>query len=287
MKVGTVPKITAGAVAIIILAFIGTRHFITSKEDSSPSVEVVTSAPTESAQTDAALKGVVTAPVREDKPQISAEEMQQIEDFFAQLDEADVQSGTNTSQLPSESETESSTTDTNSSSGSTGLSAEQVMHAYVEGLRNLDFEAALLLATGDARRWVEGQLRSLNRKIPEEEHEFMLQNLLKELESDKEMPKVAIEMIVQEFRRKMQPSEQEKKNRANLERRFGQVEVVSNEYVGDEFHFRLRTSGPFVSEELPDDAKSFVPKYIDAFVKVQKADDVWQIYESADEVVYH
>ena len=48
MKVGTVPKITAGAVAIIVLAFIGTRQFISSKEDSSPSVEVVTS--TESAQ---------------------------------------------------------------------------------------------------------------------------------------------------------------------------------------------------------------------------------------------
>ncbi len=289
MKVGTVPKITAGAVAIIVLAFIGTRQFLSSREDSSPSVEVVTSAESAHsvAQTDATRKGAVSAPVPEDKPQISAEEMQQIEDFFAQLDEADVQSGTNTSQLPSDSETEPSTTDTNSSSGSTGLSAEQVMHAYVEGLRNLDFEAALLLATGDARRWVEGQLRSLNRKIPEEEHEFMLQNLLKELESDKEMPKVAIEMIVQEFRRKMQPSEQEKKNRANLERRFGQVEVVSNEYVGDEFHFRLRTSGPFVPEELPDDAKSFVPKYIDAFVKMQKADDVWQIYESADEVVYH
>ena len=289
VKIGTVPKITAGAVVIIVLAFIGTRQFISSKADPSPSVEFVTS--TESAQsvaqTAASRKAAVTPPLRDDKPQISAEEMQQIEDFFAQLDEADVQSGTNTSQLPSESETEPSTTDTNSSSGSTGLSAEQVMHAYVEGLRNLDFEAALLLATGDARRWVEGQLRSLNRKIPEEEHEFMLQNLLKELESDKEMPKVAIEMIVQEFRRKMQPSEQEKKNRANLERRFGQVEVVSNEYVGDEFHFRLRTSGPFVSEELPDDAKSFVPKYIDAFVKVQKADDVWQIYESADEVVYH
>ena len=289
MKVGTVPKITAGAVAIIVLAFIGTRQFLSSREDSSPSVEVVTSAESAHsvAQTDATRKGAVSAPVPEDKPQISAEEMQQIEDFFAQLDEADVQSGTNTSQLPSDSETEPSTTDTNSSSGSTGLSAEQVMHANVEGLRNLDFEAALLLATGDARRWVEGQLRSLNRKIPEEEHEFMLQNLLKELESDKEMPKVAIEMIVQEFRRKMQPSEQEKKNRANLERRFGQVEVVSNEYVGDEFHFRLRTSGPFVPEELPDDAKSFVPKYIDAFVKMQKADDVWQIYESADEVVYH
>ena len=47
MKVGTVPKITAGAVAIIVLAFIGTRQFISSREDSSPSVEIVTS--TESA----------------------------------------------------------------------------------------------------------------------------------------------------------------------------------------------------------------------------------------------
>ena len=36
MKVGTVPKITAGAVVIIVLAFIGTRQFISSKEDSCP-----------------------------------------------------------------------------------------------------------------------------------------------------------------------------------------------------------------------------------------------------------
>ena len=100
MKVGTVPKITVGAVAIIVLAFIGTRQFISSKEDSSPSVEVVTS--TESANsvapTDAASKNVVTTPLPEDKPQISAEEMQQIEDFFAQLDEADAQSAVDTPQ---------------------------------------------------------------------------------------------------------------------------------------------------------------------------------------------
>ncbi len=289
MKVGTVPKITAGAVAIIALVLIGTRQFISSKEDSSPSVEIVTSTESTNSvgQTDATRKNVLTAPSREDKPQISAEEMEQIEDFFAQLEEEDAQSGVDTSQLSSESETESNTADTNSSSGSTGLSAEQVMHAYVERLQNLDFEAVFPLVTGDARRWVEGQSRSLNRKIPEEEREFMLQNLLKKLESDEEMPKVAIEMIVQEFRRKMQPSEQERKNRANLERRFGQVEVVSNEYVGDEFHFRLRTSGPPLPNQLPDDAKSFIPKYIDALVKMQKVDGSWQIYESEDEVVYH
>ena len=96
MKIGTVPKITAGAVAIIVLAFIGTRQFISSKEDSSPSVESVTSAPNETAnsvvQRNATRTGAVTAPSREDKPQISAEEMQQIEDFFAQLESADLQS---------------------------------------------------------------------------------------------------------------------------------------------------------------------------------------------------
>ena len=78
MKVGTIPKITAGVVAVVILAYFGTRQFISSKEDTSPSVEVVTS--TESinsvAQTDAIPKGAVTATSREDKLKISAEEMQ-------------------------------------------------------------------------------------------------------------------------------------------------------------------------------------------------------------------
>ena len=63
-------------------------------------VEIVTS--TESAnavtQTDAARKGAVTATPREDKPQISTEEMRQIEDFFAQLEEADAQSGVDASE---------------------------------------------------------------------------------------------------------------------------------------------------------------------------------------------
>ncbi len=90
MKVGTVPKIAAGAVAIIVLVFIGTRQFISSKEDSSPSVDFVASTPNETvhsvAQRGTTRKGAVTAPLREEKSQISAEEMEQIEDFFAQLD---------------------------------------------------------------------------------------------------------------------------------------------------------------------------------------------------------
>ena len=288
MKVGTATKITAGVVIIIALAVIGARQFISSKEDSSPSVEVVTS--TESAnsvaQTDTTRKGTVTAPSREDKPQISAEEMEQIEDFFAQLDESDAQSGVNTSQHSSESETQSSTSSANGISDSISLSAEAAMNAYVEGLQNLDFESILQLVTGDAKVWVESQLRRLNHEISEEEQGLMLQGALEELESE-QVPEAAIGMIIQEFRRKMQPQERLKKNRSNLERRFGQVKVVSSEYVGEEFHFRLRTLGPPVSAELPDDARNFIPKFIDALVKMQKVDGAWQIYESEDEVVYH
>lgn len=86
MKIGTVPKITVGAAAIIGLGLIGTHHFILSKEDSSPSVEIVT--PTLAPQTNFTRKRTVTAPQPENKPQISAEEMQRIENFFAQLEEA-------------------------------------------------------------------------------------------------------------------------------------------------------------------------------------------------------
>ena len=94
MKVGTVANITVSAAAIIGLAFVGTRQFISSKEDSSPSVEIVTSTPSVStrsvARTDA-TRTTATAPRRVEEPQISAEEMEQIESFFTQLEEADAQ----------------------------------------------------------------------------------------------------------------------------------------------------------------------------------------------------
>ena len=106
MKFGTVPKIIAGAVAIIVLAVIGTLWLISASEDSTPEVEVVMSSPNEFsesvAQTDTARKDAVTAASREEKPQISAEEMQQIEDFFAQLESANLQSEMGTPQSPTD-----------------------------------------------------------------------------------------------------------------------------------------------------------------------------------------
>jgi len=89
MKIGTVSKITVGAAAIIGLGLIGTRHFILSKEDSSPTVEIVTSTLSEATHTvrsTNATRGKVTAPRRVEKPQITAAEMEQIESFFAHLE---------------------------------------------------------------------------------------------------------------------------------------------------------------------------------------------------------
>lgn len=91
LKVGTVSKFTVGATAIIGITVIGIHQFISSKEGS-PSVEIVTStssAPTHSVtRRDAARKTVkASRRARAVVPQISTEEMERIERFFAQLEE--------------------------------------------------------------------------------------------------------------------------------------------------------------------------------------------------------
>lgn len=284
MKVGTASKITAGVVIIIVLAFIGTRQFMSSKEDSSPLVEVVIS--TESAnsitQTDSVHKGVVTAPSREDKPQISAEEMEQIEEFFAQLDESDAQSGVDTSQLPSESGTESSTTDTNASVESTSLSAEELMDFYVEAYKNLDFEAMLPYVTSTARYEVEAAIQMFSGGI----QEAVLNNIVNHLPEG--MPEDKTNEVMQLMEETMHdPMFQE-----IMQSIISQVEVVGSEYVGDEFHFQFRMTLPKI--EMPDLSNMpeipgmeqpeipelpEMPEYIDSTVKMRKENGVWQIYE--------
>ena len=125
MKVGTVPKITVSAAAIIGLGVIGTHHFILSKEDTSPSVEIVTSTPSHSInsvpRTDATRRAVVS-PRSADSAQISVAEMEQIERFFSQLDAADAQDieiaqkKATSSEMDIESEHEISETDATGSS---------------------------------------------------------------------------------------------------------------------------------------------------------------------------
>ena len=276
MKVGTVPKITAGAVAVIVLAFIGTRQFISSKEDSSSSVEVVTSS-TETAnspaQTDATLKGVVTAPALEDKPQISKEEMEQIEDFFAQLEDTDVQSETDTSQLPTDAASDrdsdsDNVTDSSVASEDAGLSAEEVMNAYVEAFRNVDFEATLPFVTGTMRESIEFGLRTFGGEIPEE---FVIETL-NAIEDN--MPEGVPEALLEETRefviqsiQKGLDAIQTPEGQAKMREGYSQIEIVSSEHVGDEFHFRLEAP-------TSDD-----PANTGLILKMRKVGGEWRIYD--------
>ena len=253
MKVGTVPKITAGAVAVIVLVFIGARQFILSKEDSSPSVEVVTS--TESAQSvtqrDATHKGAVTAPSREDKPQISAAEMQQIEDFFAQLDESDAQSETDTSQFSTDTEVTKNTdehviTDTDAFAEDIEQTAEEVMNAFVEAFKSLNFEAMGALMTGIAKEGFE-EFAAMGFPLMDPEE-------LKD--SSPEMRQMGEQIFLESISR---------------------LEVMNSEYVGDEFHFELGIQPPEVPEIQGMEVSIVAPNTI---FKMRKENGVWRIYDS-------
>ena len=278
MKVGTVPKITAGAVAIIILAYIGTRQFISSEEDSSSSVEVVTS--TESiksvAQTDATLQEVVTATPREDNPRISAEEMQQIEDFFAQLDEADARSESDTSQQSTGTALDKNTdagdaTDSWATPEDTTQSAEDVMNAYLKAFRNFDIAGIRSFLTDAAKEEFESSLPMLMGGLPQEIGDLIESSGMSEDKAD-----VTLQMI----QGMMQPI---------LKQMFSQAEIVSSEFVGEEFHFRLRVQLPGMSEmlgrfgqDISEVPETFqvpkMPEMPDFLHKMRKENDTWQIY---------
>ena len=264
MKVGTVPKITAGVIAIITLVFIGSHQLLSPEEDSSPSAEVTTSItnkPEQSAlEIDATRRNMVTAPSRADEPKISAGEMEQIEDFFAQLEAADAQSETETSQLATDVDAnqdteEDYTPDSSATFESTEQSAEDVMGAYVEALKNLDSKAILSLMPAT----VSGEFR----------------DLWVDFDSN---PTTALRKVLQEA--------------------FGQAEIVSSKHVGSEFHFRLKVWLPIglalealekaelpegaLEEFLPPEMLKFLetPKSVVLLHKMKKENGAWRIYES-------
>ena len=86
--------------------------------------------------------------------------MEQVEDFFGQLEAADAQSAPDTPQLTADVEIdrtsdETDTTELSETSVSTIQSPEDVMSAYVEAFKNLDFEAMGSLMIGSAREGFE------------------------------------------------------------------------------------------------------------------------------------
>ena len=279
MKVGTVPKITGGVTAIVILAFIGTLQFISSKEESLPSVEVVTSTPNESAnsvtQREAMRKGTATAPLSEDKPQLSAAEMGQIEDFFAQLDELDARSEADTSHLPTDGasgqDSETDNTGPSVASEDAGLSAEEVMNSFVEALRNGDMETTLPFVTGTPRELIENSLLILGGKIPEEWLNQQVNDALNAIEDVS--PEAMSEELVEEVTRSVlegMEAIRAPEELARMREMLSQIEIVSGEYAGDEFHFRLG---------LPT---SDIPGPTKIVFKMRKVDEEWRIYDMAE-----
>ena len=258
MKVGTAPKLTMAAIGIVTLIFIGSHQFLSSKDKHSASVEG--GAPTSDttaqsvSQTDAARQNAPTAPSSEAERPISEQERQQIKNFFSQLEESDPQTETVVTQSATESEPEDESVATaiDVELLTTGQAAEDVMedmiHAYVEAYKNLDFEALLPLVTGTAKETLEFISRDFNALDPER---------------------------ARGVRRRMQAM-------------YDQTEIVGGEYVGEEFHFRLKTPLSKMPEfPAPLDIKmQEMPKLPDSIqfvVKIRKEDGAWKIYADTKE----
>ena len=264
MKVGTVPKITVGVAALIAVIFIG---FIGVRQMNAPTVEErVYLSPWEdgtarprnnpdglAAQTDSTQD----TENRDNQLQSPPTEMEPVDDFWDQSEEMD------TAQFATDSEFEigadlSLSTDISALLDDEGQYAEDVMNAYVEALRSLDGEGIRSLMTGAAKEEFESaMLPVLNGELPQD---------LVDMYYDV-MPADMVDEMLPMFREMMQPM---------LKQMFGQVEIVSSEHVGDEFHFQIRIPSP----EVPGASGFEMPKIPDALHKMHKENGVWQIFFS-------
>ena len=279
MKIGTVPKITIGAAALIGLIFIGyiglhrmnaptaeERVYLSPWEDG-------TSRPQNSsedlvAQTDSTQD----TESGDTQPQIasaeSAEERELIDDLFAELDETDMAQFATETEFDPDAE-ESLTTDTSTLLDDMGQSAEDVMNAFMEAFRNSDFKAMRSLLTANMRKGHSGHEGS---EIPIEIREI-------QHESSDGIPDEAFEARAEEKIRQLEPLLVE-----SIRESQSQASVVSSEYVGDEFHFLLRLPTPRLPK-IPDSAELGVERSVsvnpppDSLIKMRKEEGVWRVYE--------
>lgn len=265
MNLGTAHKTIGGAIAIILLAFIITLWFISVKADSVPEVEIVISSPKEfsdsAAQTGAARKAEISVPIPEDKPRISAAELLQIEEFFARLEDMDVQSQSDETQFSPDAEVVQDTDEHFSDTPDVNLAqpAETVMNEFVEAFKRLDFDAILPFTTGSARKPIENTLSVLGGVLPDE----WLNNYLKSTDDGRSENKIddAVESAY-----KAMDSIRSPENLAKWRQIFSQIQVGDSEHVGDEFQFRLTVP-------LPDTFSNF-----GLDVRMRRINGEWRIY---------
>ena len=149
------------------------------------------------------------------------------------------------------------TTDISVASESTGQFAEDVMYAYFEAWRNLDFKAMGLLMTEQYRREghedpSDGDSVDMSDKSPDEVVETIPQ-----------LERMAIEEKVRERRK--------------------QALLVSSEYVDDEFHFRLITPG----SKLPNITDQGMPVFCCTSIhqiRMRRENNMWRVYDAATSI---
>ena len=258
MKVEVVPKIMVGVTGLIalIISFVGIRQM------NAPIVEerVYLSPwaagtprprntperfPTDTAQGTESWNNL---------PQIAATAStvgtEPIDDFFGEPDEIGItQFATETEfQLNAEPDF---IIDTFASSESTGQSAEDVMYAYLEAWRKVDFKVMHSLMTEQYRRdghedLGDGEATNMSDEAPD-----------KVVETRRQLELVVEELL--ELRR--------------------QSSLVSSEYVGDEFHFRLITPGSELSGTTDQGTPMFTPTSYNV-MKMRKENGVWRVYDT-------
>ena len=292
MKVGTVPKITVGVAALIALIFIG---FVGVRQMNAPTVEErVYLSPwedgTERPRKNSEDLASQTDPTpdtenRDNQPQITAAEMELLNDSWEQPEETD------TAQLVIDTEFETEEDQNLFAEISTllddeGRSAEDVMNIYIEAYKNADFGPLFPFVTGTAREGVERILRVLSGELPEEFVNDMADNINNIADNMPEgMSEEIVDMGIQMMLETMQDPEMLARARGVFSQMYGQAEVVSSEYVGDEFHFRLRIPMPEMPGiprvpglEIPE--MPVLPESIERLVKIRRVDGAWQIYDT-------
>ena len=245
MKVGTVPKITVGAAALIALIFIG---FIGVHQMNGPTVEErVYLSPWEDGTTrpQNSTEGRPTDTTQgagsgDTQPQIATAESaagtESIDDFFDQPDETDMEQFSTETEFELDAE-QDFTTDISASSESTNQSAEDVMYAYLEAYRNSDNDTLYSLMT--------------------EEHRHS--------HRDNASDKLPLEIVDKIFEL--------------MRERNSQAEVESSKYVGGEFHFQL--TAPAL--DMPVVSDRGITVFIAAsyeLIKIRKENGAWLIYDT-------
>ena len=292
MKIGTVPKITIGVAALIALIFIGfvgvrqmnastveERVYLSPWEDGTPRPR--NNSEGLAAQTDSTQD----TENRDNQSQITVAEMELLNDSWEQPEETD------TAQLVIDTEFETEEDQNLFAEISTllddeGRSAEDVMNIYIEAYKNADFGPLFPFVTGSAREGVERILRVLSGELPEEFVNDMADNINNIADNMPEgMSEEIVDMGIQMMLETMQDPEMLARARGVFSQMYGQAEVVSSEYVGDEFHFRLRIPMPEMPEiprvpglEIPE--MPVLPESIERLVKIRRVDGAWQIYDT-------